>query len=213
MPDKIAPSLQNTINCVTIYNDMYGEGRNLRYLVGMGLVILLLFVIIFMIIRGGGDDKVPETKRELTSYVEDTTFTVSETIIGPIISADKHSEVQINVTNQAATIEVSKGYDGNVVKSNTYPLTTNGFSEFLNSLEKAGFTKGDTAEDLKEDKGYCPTGLRYIFEVRDGSDTIQRFWATSCRGAKSYRGNLPLTLQLFQAQIPDYDTVTEDLEL
>lgn len=192
---------------------MYGEGRNLRYLVGLGLVIVLLFVIIFMIVRGGGDDKVPETRRELTSYVEDTTFTVSETIVGPITSADQHSEIQIQVTNQAATIEVSKGYDGNVVKSNTYPITTNGFAEFLNALDKVGFTKGNTADNLKDDKGYCPTGVRYIFEVRDGSDTIQRFWATSCRGAKSYRGDLPLTLQLFKAQIPDYNQVTEDLDL
>lgn len=193
---------------------MYGEGRNLRYLAGMGVVIALLFLIIFMIVRGGGNDnKVPETKRALTSYVEDTTVTVSETIIGPIVSADKHSEVQISVTNQSAAIEVSKGYDGNVVKSNTFPLTTNGFSEFLSALDKVGFTKGNTADDLKDDKGYCPTGLRYIFEIRDGSDTIQRFWATSCRGAKSYRGDLPLTLQLFERQIPDYDSYVQDLDL
>jgi hypothetical protein len=192
---------------------MYGEGRNLRYLAGMGLVILLLFVIIFMIIRGGGNDKVPETKRELTSYVEDTTFTVSETIIGPITAAEKHNEIQISVTNQSANIEISKGYDGNVIRSNTYPLTTNGFGEFLSALEKAGYSRGDTADSLKDDKGFCPTGLRYIFEARDGSDTIQRFWATSCRGTKSYKGDLPLTLQLFEKQIPDYNNVTQDVDM
>lgn len=190
---------------------MYGDGRNLRYLLGFGLVIVLLFVVIFMIMRGGNDkSKVPETKRELISYVNDTNVTISETIIGPINAAQNHDEIQIRVTNQSATVDFSKGYDGNVVNSRNYPVTTAGFSEFLSSLEKAGYTLGNNDEKLKDDKGYCSTGQRYIFEVQEGSQTIQRYWITSCGGTKTYKGKLGLTNELFKAQIPDYDDIMED---
>ena len=192
---------------------MYGDSRNLRYFVGLGLVIILLFVVIALIMRSGGDSKVPETKRELTSYVDDTNFSVSQTIIGPITATQNHNQVQITVTNTGSSIEVSQGYDGNVIASNNYPLSTNGFSEFLNALDRAGFTKGETAKDLQNDKGFCPTGQRFIFEIHDGANLLQRFWQTSCGGTKSYRGNFALTNTLFQAQIPDYDSLTEDANI
>ncbi|MDB5169925.1 MAG: exported protein of unknown function [Candidatus Saccharibacteria bacterium] len=192
---------------------MYGEGRNLRYIVGIGLVIVLLFVVIALIMRSGGDSKVPETKRELISYVDDSNVTVTETIIGPITAAESHNEAQISITNQTATLDVSQGFDGNVVASSTYPVTTNAFGEFLSALSRAGFTEGNTDEGLKDDRGYCPTGQRYIFEIHDGSQTIQRFWATSCGGVKTYKGNLPLTLALFEAQIPSFGDLTDNTSL
>lgn len=191
---------------------MYGEGRNRRYFIGFGLVIVLLFLVIFMIVRGGGDEaKVPEAKRTLTSYANESNVTVTQTIIGPITAEETHDEVQINVTNSQTTIDVIKGYDGTVVNSAGYPMTTESFREFLNALEKARFTEGDTGEELKNDKGYCPTGQRYIFEIKQGAQQIQRFWATSCRGPKSYKGELGLTNRLFRAQIPDYGELTRDV--
>ncbi|CAN5192266.1 hypothetical protein BH09PAT3_BH09PAT3_1470 [soil metagenome] len=193
---------------------MYGEGKNWRYLIGFGLVIVLLFIVIFMIIRGGNDDsaKVPVTERELTSYVSDPNVTITETVVGPITAAQNHDQVQINVTNSTATIDIIKGYDGNVVNSRSYPITTAAFSEFLSSLEKADFTKGNTDKELADDEGYCPTGQRYIFEVKDGAKSIQRFWTTSCGGTKTYKGDIGLTNRLFNAQIPDYDDLTQDVQ-
>lgn len=190
---------------------MYGEGRNYRYIIGFGAVIVLLFLVIFLILRGGGNEsKVPESKRTLISYATDDNVTVTETIVGPITAAENHAEVQIRVTNTGSTIDMIKGYDGNVVNSRSYPLTTEGFREFLNALDKAGFTKGNTDKKLANDKGYCPTGQRYIFEIHEGAESIQRFWATSCRVAKTYRGNLGVTNALFRAQIPDYGQLTGD---
>lgn len=195
--------------------NMYGEGRNLRYFVGLGLVIVLLFVVIFMIIRGGGDEenKVAESEREFTSYVDDSDVTISMTTVGPIVAAQEHNELQINITNSNASIDVMQGYDGNVISSQSYPISTAAFGEFLHALDKADFTKGDTSDDLKDDRGFCPTGQRYIFEVRDGSRSVQRFWATSCRTVKTYHGNLALTRQLFEDQIPDYSGLTSDTNL
>lgn len=191
---------------------MYGEGRNWRYLIGFGLLIVLLFIIIFMIMRGGNDKpKVPETQRELTSYVTDPNVSITETIIGPITAAQTHDQVDIEVTNSTASIRVSRGYDGNVVSSRDYPVSTEAFSEFLSALDHAGFTEGNTDEKLKNDKGYCAAGQRYIFTIEDGSNTIQRFWTTSCNKTKTYKGNLTLTVNLFRKQIPDYNDLTRDV--
>ena len=144
---------------------MYGEGRNLRYLIGFGLVIVLLFIVIFMIIRGGGQESdVPETKRTLVSFANESNFTVTQTIVGPITAAQTHDEVEINVTNSAATINAIKGCNGNLVDSRSYPMTTDAFSEFLNALDKAKFTEGNTDKELVNDKGYCSTGQRYILK-------------------------------------------------
>ena len=192
---------------------MYGEGKNWRYLIGFGAVIVLLFVAIFIIINSGGDGKgkVPETKKTLTSYTNNDDITVTSKTVGPITAAVNHHEVEINVTNTNATINIIDGYDGNVVNSRSYPLTTEAFGEFLSALDKAEFTKGNTDEALRDDSGYCATGQRYIFEIRDGANNIQRFWTTSCNGTKTFKGNRNATLQLFQNQITDYNDLTKSL--
>ena len=192
---------------------MYGEGKNWRYLIGFGLVIVLLFAIIFMIVRGGGDNngKVPETKKTLISYASDDNVTITSTLIGPVTAPQNHNEIQIEVTNSQATVNIINGYDGNVVNSRSYPLTTEAFSEFLSALDKAKFTEGNTDEALRNDEGYCATGQRYVFEIREGANNIQRFWATSCRGVKTFKGNSAAVLNLFQNQIPDYDELTDDV--
>lgn len=193
---------------------MYGE-RNWRYLIGIGALIVLLFIVIFLIIRGGGSDsaKVPETKRELASYVTDPNVVITQTTVGPITAAQNHYETRINVTNQQATIELIQGYDGNVIDSRSYPMTQAGFGEFLNSLKVAGYTQGSTDEKLADDSGYCATGQRYIFEVREASKVVQRFWTTSCGDTKTYKGRVSPTLNLFQRQIPDYNSVVQNANL
>lgn len=194
---------------------MYGESKNWRYLIGFGLVIILLFFIIFMIVRGGGssEGKIPETKKELTSYADSSDAVVTSRLIGPITAAQDHYEVEINVSNSQATVDLISGYDGNVIDSRSYPLTTEAFREFLSALDKVGFTKGNTDEALRNDQGYCPTGQRYIFEMRDGANNIQRFWTTSCNGTKTYKGNRSATLNLFQKQIPDYNDFVNNSDL
>lgn len=194
---------------------MYGEGRNWRYLIGFGLVILLLFIIIFMIVRGGGDDNgtVPETKKELVSYSTNDQVTLTNRIIGPITAPQNHNEIEINVTNTMATVNLINGYDGNIVNSRSYPLTTEAFGEFLSALDKVKFTEGDTDEALRNDEGYCASGQRYIFEMREGSNNIQRFWSTSCGGTKTFKGDDDAVINLFQSQIPDYDDLISDTNI
>lgn len=198
---------------------MYKDKRNWKYFVGFGLLVVLLLITIFLIVRGGGGDEnnreanngqpaVSDQMRKLTDYYNDDSVTISQTIVGPIVAAENHYELKVNVSNTSATIETIQGYDGNVIRNKSYPTSTASFSEFLNSLERAGFTNGNTDPTLRSDEGYCPTGNRYIFEVRDGATVLQRFWATSCRTTKTYRGDLSLTNSLFRSQIPEYGEMT-----
>lgn len=195
-------------------DNMYGDQRNIRYILGIGLLIVLLFVVIFLIVRSGGrDNKVTDTQRQLTSYANDANITIRQTTVGPITAVQTHNQAQISVTNSQTTLDIFTGYDGNLINSKTYPMSTNSFSEFLSALDRAGFDQGSTSKSLEDDQGYCPTGSRYIFEVLDSGSTIQRFWTTSCGSPKSYRGNTALTLTLFKAQVPDYDDLTQDSNL
>jgi hypothetical protein len=190
---------------------MYGRG-SLRYFIGFGLTIfLLIFAIILIVHHGGGKGKVPETQKVLTSYADDSGAAVKETLVGPINAQSQHDEVQITVTNSSTTFELDKGYDGNAVKTKVYPMDQTSFAEFLYALDRAGFTVGNTTDDkLKDDRGYCSTGTRYIFEALENGNDTERFWTSSCGSPKTFKGNTSLVLSLFQAQVPDYDSLTEN---
>jgi hypothetical protein len=191
---------------------MYGENKNWRYILGFAAVIVLLFIIIFMIVRGGGDNKseVPETKRDLVSYASEENFRVTQTVISPITAAQNHDQIQITVNNSSANIDLIKGYEGNVIANRSYPMSVESFREFLSALDKANYTRGNTDEKLRDDRGYCSTGQRFVYEIYQGANSLQRFWTTSCGGTKTFRGNANLVNTLFRAQIPDYGQITND---
>lgn len=187
------------------------ERKHYGYLVGFLIMIVLLFLLIILIVnhKGSSKNKVDSTQQTLTSYADKSGVTLSEVIVGPINADQSHTNVHIDINNTSTYASVAQGYTGNVTNSYSYPMTTDGFREFLAALDKAGFTKGDTAANLKDDKGYCSTGQRYIFTINDNGKTLQRFWATSCSGTRSYKGNLGLTNTLFQRQVPDYNKLVQ----
>ena len=179
----------------------------MRYIIGLLVAIGLVILLIFVLATGGGNDdasKVPATKKLLQEYAN-TDATVRMTVSGPIVAEQNHRETRISVTRDSATIESIVGYQGNVVDSETNPNTREGFVSFLRALDRAGFTNGNTDRALRDERGYCAAGKRYIFELIEGGRTVQRFWTTSCTGTETYLGNLSATGDLFTKQIPNYD--------
>jgi len=77
------------------------------------------------------------------------------------------------------------------------------------ALDLAGFTKGDAKSTNTNERGYCPTGDRYIFEIVNGASDAQRYWSTSCRNSGTFKGNVAQVKQLFIAQIPPVDFAKE----
>jgi hypothetical protein len=189
------------------------ELRGLRYFIGFVVVIGLL-IFLFVLIFGGGDNKskVPSSSRTLTSYAESESE-ASLTIDGIINSAEEHRQVKITVDRNQVLFQIKRGYNGEVIDSRNFPNTTASYSTFLHALDHAGFTKGDIKNKDADERGYCPLGKRYILELKDGGERVERFWATSCGKPKTFLGDLGLNISLFQRQVPDYYKLSNNVQL
>ena len=185
----------------------------MRYFIGFVVTIGLIILLIVLLFGGGGGNKVPNSSKPLTSYA--TTDAVAKlTIDGPINNQQQHQQVQISVDNTQVLYEQLQGYDGSVVAQKTYGSSQNAYYNFLAALGvSAGFTKGNTSSALSDERGYCPSGDRYVLELTQDGKDVERFWATNCGGTKTYGGSLNLTLSLFKAQVPDYNTLIQSLSL
>lgn len=183
----------------------------MRYIIGFLITIGLLILLIVMLVTGGKKAEVPATSKTLTSYAS-SSAAVSMVIDGKIDANSTHQAVRITVDRDNVTYELLQGYDGNVAQMKRYANTENSYDVFLHALSHAGFTQGNTSSKLTDEKGYCPLDKRYVFELNQDGDNIERFWATDC-GIKTYQGNLGLTIDLFKNQVPDYDTLSTSLNL
>lgn len=177
------------------------------YLITIGLLILL---IIFLMRGGGGDQPAVETTKTLASYAS-TDAEVSFLNEGPINAASEHEQILITVDQDYVTYQQIIGYDGHVTATKRFNNTQNAYRAFLSALGHAGFTKGDKDESIQNEEGRCPTGHRYIFEMNEGTEQIQRTWATNCAGVKTFLGSVDLTITLFQAQVPNYSTLSQNV--
>lgn len=183
----------------------------MRYIIGFLVTLGLLILVLILILSGGGKSK-KVTQRNLEDYAN-TDTQVSLTIDGPINAASLHQQVNITVDNTNVTYQHIVGYDGNVVDTQIFANTENSYDVFLHALRHAGFTKGNSLPGLRDEKGYCPLGSRYIFELTQDNNTLQRTWATSCGTPKTFLGATNLTLTLFQNQVPGYSQLVGNIQL
>lgn len=184
----------------------------MRYYIGLVVTLGLLILVLFLLFHSSGKSNVPTTSQPLYSYAN-TGSEVRLTIDGPINANEDHQQVQITVDQNVVTYDQFQGYDDHVVNQKQFPNSENAYTAFLYALYLNGFTKGNTSSALSNDQGHCALGDRYIFELIQGNNDLERFWATSCPSVvKSFEGNLPLMLTLFEAQVPNYQTLTEDIK-
>lgn len=185
----------------------------MKYFIGFLITIGLIILLIVMLFGGGGDDKkkVPSAGKTLYSYAT-TDAEASLVIDGPIVSNQEHEQVKITVNRNNVTYEAIKGYKGEVRDMKTFANTEAAYDNFLHALSRAGFTQGNNDAALKDEKGYCPQGNRYIYEFRQGARSLQRYWSTDCRGPKSFEGADKLIIELFKDQVPGYNDLGDDYD-
>lgn len=177
------------------------------FAVAIALIVLILVIIIKSITGGPTKPSV-----NLNSYAN--TNAVAELLIDGPVSADQtHQQIDIQVSNTNTYFAILNGYQGQVATSKTFENNQAAFAVFLHALNLAGFTKGNTNPALSDSRGFCPDGDRYTMSLTQGSDVIQRFWATSCGGQGTYGGDIQQTLDLFQGQVPDYSDLTANVVL
>ena len=182
----------------------------MRYIIGVLVAIGLVVLLIVLLFSGGGSK--PQNSKSLSSYANSDAV-ARLTIDGPEVSQQDHHQVQIEVSRDSVTFRKIQGYDGQVLDTRNYDNSLNSYSVFLHALAHAGFTKGNTDPSMKDERGNCALGERYIFELQQDGNDIVRFWSTSCGSPKTYGGNTALTLGLFQKQVPDYNDLVSNFQL
>jgi len=172
------------------------------FLIGLGLIVLTI-VLIFKAFSGGGGEK-PQ-KIDLNSY--STTNTVMRlTIDGPVNADQTHQRIRVTVGRDKVTFEQIQGYQGKLTQTKEFDNNADAYASFLRALSVAGYTSGKTDPKLKDERGYCPLGSRYVYEALSGSDDILRWWNTSCGSAYgNFLGKGDTVRSLFKRQVPGYD--------
>jgi len=185
----------------------------MRYLIGLLVTIGLLILLIVLIITSAGNkSEVKTTSKTLSSY-STTNATTRAIIDGPINAIPVHQQIQITVGQNSVSYVQLTGYNGEVAVSRNYSNTQNSYYNFLRALTVAGFTEGNQDPKLTNNTGFCPLGNRYNLQLIQNGKFLQNLWATTCGGDKTFRGSLNTTLELFKMQVPDYETLVQNLDI
>lgn len=185
----------------------------MRYFIGLLLGIGLIVLTFILIFRAFSGDNTPlEQGVNLNDYAT-TNAVVRYTIDGQINSDQTHNRVRITVSKDTVLFEQIQGYEGKLIQSKTFPNNTQAYGTFLRALDLAGFDDGNKEFD-DDERGYCPSGRRYVYEAIDGGDTVLRWWSTSCsRNVGNFLGDSGTVRNLFQRQVPDYNKLTTKVRL
>ena len=186
----------------------------MRYFAGFLVAIGMIILVFILILRGfshSGGSKTPQIT--LSDYANTDTV-MQLTIDGPLVADAQHVGVRMTIGQTQNTIQTYQGYQNTITSTKTYPNNESAYSDFLHALQLYGFTKGSTDPNKADERGYCPSGSRYIYEIlTDTGSDIERFWSTSCGGQGNFGGNPVAVRQLFIKQIPDYDKITGKLDI
>jgi len=181
-----------------------------RYIVGILIAIGLIVLVFILILKSFGSHSVPPKPINLNDYAS-TDAIMRLTIDGPVVADQDHRQARISVDRTQAKIEVIQGYQNNVIRSKTYPNNEDAFTIFVHALKIAGYTLGDP-KATKDERGFCPTGDRYIYEILSNSESIQRWWFSSC-SLGNFKGRTSTINTLFRTQSSDYSKQLEGVNI
>lgn len=180
----------------------------LAILIGLGLIVIAVILVFRAFSSLGSNDQPANVGETALVQQADKNSEVRLTIAGPITSEQEHRSIVVSVTRNEARLQILNGYQNTVASSVTFANNEASYAEFLRALDLLGFTKGNDNETLSDERGYCPTGSRYVLQA-SGSDLNTRYWATSCGDEATSAAGIKQVLRLFEAQIPEYEERTQ----
>lgn len=178
----------------------------MKYILGTLAVVILLVlaIVLFSTTSNRGSTQEGVRRVDLTNYIN-THSAVSWTEQGKVVGPEEHRQVRIAVSSSERRIEILKGYDQAVERSQTFPNTPESYDRFMRSLVEVGFSRQRDAERT-DYRGICPLGKRFIYTLNSGKSDELFLWSTSCsRKEGTFGGNSGIVQKLFQHQIPDYN--------
>lgn len=190
----------------------------LRYFVGFFVTIVLIIILIILLFGGG--NKSDNNSNQSSNSDQPTSLTdimnpdsaVRMTIAGNVRANQQYYEIQVTSSSDQNSLQIIQGYENNVIETKTFSNNMSAYQTFLLALQNAGYMSGDDNTQLADDRGYCPLGQRFIFEIIESGKVVQRYWSSTCGKPKTYLGNTALTTQLFQMQIPEYSNLTNSVD-
>lgn len=188
-----------------------------RYLIITFIVLLLFIFIVVKLFGGGGNNPEPKpnpptpTVKPLPDY-SDTMAEVSMTIDGSINGTDQHRAIKVTVDRFSRKLDIIGGYSGNILQEKTFSNNEDAYDIFLRALNNSGFMAKRKNPSTSDERGQCPLGNRFIFELNDSGDVLSHLWSSSC-GTGTLGGSTSTLQELFQAQITNYDRLTSNVNL
>jgi hypothetical protein len=192
---------------------MNTNGSKIAVVFGIILILGLLLFGVYRAIRpllGGSNTKKPTPQVNLLDYVDRDTQ-VRFSIEGPVTANEAHNTVRIAVTRDNRILEGLNTYDAAAALSQTFPNNAGAFEDFMYALDNAGFVKSDPKATTADERGVCPSGQRYIYELIEGGQTVSRLWSSTCGGG-NLAGQSEAIRTLFQNQIPQYNKLTAGIK-
>lgn len=153
---------------------------------------------------------------DLADYA-DTDSEVRLTIGGPIVSRDENTPVRVAVDASYRRLHLLQGYDEqDIAERMRWENDIEAYREFLAALDFEGFAQcRGVPESVNPDGvGVCPKNGRMVAELYENGLPVMRLWWADCDGGTGTLAGKARTIEeLFQAQIPDYETLTANVEL
>jgi hypothetical protein len=187
-------------------------GSTVRFIIGVVLVLLLAVFGTIFLVRQFSRDAADATKEVTVIHPADFIDKQGSSVIwkqeGRVVGDEVRRSVRITVSATERKAELLTGYEEKVERSIVLPNDKEAYAKFMISLEHAGFGTERKVKQVDE-RGICPLGQTYIYEIIESSQSKLRLWSTSCTAKDGTFGGKTTTVrQLFQAQIPGYEKIT-----
>lgn len=185
----------------------------------VGLFIgFIIFIVILVTFFGHHGNKTPTTTKttvaSLPSYAG-SNAAVSFTEDGIVNADELHRAIRITVSNDQVTLDVIKGYNPQVIQSQSFENNQEAYTVFLKAINNAGFLlKTKDTKIPNDETGQCAPGFRYILNLSQNGADLSRTWASTC-GAKvgTSAGAVGAIQALFEDQVPGYQNLVQNVDL
>ena len=176
------------------------------------VLVILISSIVLIFNREPSSTPVSSPNVDIVKYIESDAQAVF-TEYGELISEEERRAIRIRVSRNQRKLEILQGYNEKVIKEHTLSNTQAAYDEFINALKKAGYDKHKKSK-YTDDKGVCPEGIKTTYKLVDGGEELLSLWSTSCaKSDGNLNGSIELIKNLFNQQIPDFEALTEGVEL
>lgn len=184
-------------------------GSSVRYIAAV-LFIIFIGVVGTIVLIGRGRNKPAQTDNtpktvHVADYVNNERSQVVWTQEGRLVGTDVRRAVRVTVTPSERKVELLEGYNQKVTKTAIFSNDKTAYTSFLLALENLNYGKERKVKQPDE-RGVCPLGSRFIYEIRENGENKLRLWSDSCVSAEgTFAGIAPTTRTLFKAQITGYE--------